>query len=90
MDSNKPAFSDPGNLTFDWSAEFFSVGSAWLTKILAGTKFDMVFSPTGSPHTGEYETWTGCYLTKRGRKAGMTGALLENVAGKALDVIPSA
>jgi len=86
MDSVKPAFSEPGNQTFSWSAEKFYVDGAYLTLLLNGTKFALVFAPTGSPTTAPYETWTGCYLTNVGRDAGMKDGIIEQLKGKALDV----
>jgi hypothetical protein len=91
VDSLKPALSEPGNISFDWSCDRVAVDSqAWLNKLLAGTKFTMVFAPTGSPATAPFETWTGCYVTGWDKSAGMADGILLSVKGKALDVTPTA
>ena len=86
MDNVKPAFSEPGNQSFNWSAEKFYVDGAYLALLLAGEKFTMVFAPTGSASTAPYETWTGCYLTNVGRDAGLKDGIIEQLKGKALDI----
>ena len=90
MESMKPALSEPGNISFDWSCDKLAVDNTLLTKLLAGTKFTIIFTHSGSPPTAPYETWTGCYITGWDKSAGMDDGILESVSGKALDVTPTA
>ena len=90
MESLKPALSEPGNIGFDWSCDKLCVDNQWLTRLLGGTKFTMVFAHSGTPATAPYETWTNCYVTGWDKSAGMTDGILESVKGKALDVVVTA
>lgn len=91
MDATTPALSEPGNITFDWSCDRLAVDDqVWLNRLLNGTKFSLVFAPTGSPPVAPYETWTGCYVTGWDKNSSMADAILLSVKGKALNVTPTA
>jgi hypothetical protein len=51
--------------------------------LLAGTQFDLIFAPEGTPTNGNYETWTNCTILSCERTAGEDGALLEKLSGEA-------
>ena len=57
MDSLSPAIVAPGKQTFTWSAEKLYIDGAYMTLLLNGTEFDIVFAPTGSATQVPYETW---------------------------------
>ena len=86
MDSLTPAIVAPGKHTFNWSAEKFYLDGSWMTLLLNGTEFDIVFAPTGDDETPPYETWSDCVVLKVERTAGETGAVLEKVDGEAKSV----
>jgi hypothetical protein len=87
MDSNDPAVSGPGKRTFTWSAERLFTDKTYLQLLLDGTQFDLVFAPDGSPlNASLYETWNDCTVLSCERKAGETGAVLENVSGESQSV----
>ncbi len=46
MDSLTPAIVAPGKQTFTWSAEKLYIDGAFMTLLLNGTEFDIVFAPT--------------------------------------------
>jgi hypothetical protein len=86
MDSLTPAIVAPGKQTFSWSAEKLYINGAWMTLLLAGTEFDIVFQPAGSYQTAPYETWNDCVVLNVERTAGETGGVLERVDGEATSV----
>ena len=86
MDSLTPAIVAPGKQTFTWSAERLYVNGSWMTLLLAGTEFDIVFAPTGSNTEVPYETWNDCVVLNVERTAGETGGVLEKVDGEATSV----
>ncbi len=58
MDSLQPAVTGSGKQTFTWSMERLYTDDAYLTILLAGTPFDLVYAPRGSPYEStDYETW---------------------------------
>ncbi len=63
----------------------------YLALLMAGTKFNLVFAPQGSPYEStEYETWTNCTILSCERTAGENGAILEKLSGEAEGVTPKA
>jgi hypothetical protein len=86
MDSLTPAIVSPGKQTFNWSAEKLYVDGSWMTLLLNGTEFDIVFAPTGSNTQAPYETWSDCVVLNVERTAGETGGILEKVDGEAKSV----
>jgi hypothetical protein len=86
MDSLIPAIVAPGKQTFNWSAEKLYIDGSWMTLLLNGTEFDIVFAPTGSNTTPPYETWSDCVVLNIERTAGETGGILEKVDGEAKSV----
>ena len=86
MDSLTPAIVAPGKQTFTWSAEKLYVDGSMMTLLLAGTEFDLVFAPTGSPTETPYEEWSDCVILSVERKAGESGGVLESVTGEAKSV----
>ncbi len=83
MDALTPAVSGAGKQTFTWTCERLYTNGAFLTFLLAGTQFDIVFAPTGSSTTTPYETWSNCTITSRSVKAGESGGIIENIEGEA-------
>ena len=86
MDALTPCIVAPGKQSFTWSAEKLYINGSWMTLLLAGTEFDIVFQPAGSYQTAPYETWTDCVVLNVERTAGETGGLLEKVDGEAESV----
>lgn len=86
MDSLSPAIVAPGKQTFTWSAEKLYIDGAYMTLLLNGTEFDIVFAPTGSATQVPYETWTDCVILSVERSAGETGGIIEKVSGEAKGV----
>jgi hypothetical protein len=57
---------------------------------MAGTKFDLIFAPEGTPVTNtQYETWKNCRILKCDRSAAETDGVLEKISGEAEDVTPA-
>lgn len=86
MDSLEPAIVAPGKQTFAWTAEKLYINGEWMTLLLNGTEFDIVFAPTGSNTQAPYETWSDCVVLNVERTAGETGGVLERVDGEAKSV----
>ena len=86
MDSLEPCIVAPGKQTFSWSAEKLYVDGSWMTLLLDGTEFTIVFQPAGSYVSVPYETWSGCVVLNVERTAGETGGVLEKVDGEATSV----
>ena len=86
MDSLLPVIVAPGKQAFSWSAERLYVDGAWMTLLLEGTEFTIVFQPAGSYLDEPYETWSGCVVLNVERTAGETGGVLEKVDGEATSV----
>ena len=86
MDSLTPAIVAPGKQTFNWNAEKFYLDGSWMTLLLNGTEFDIVFAPTGDDETPPYETWSDCVVLNVERTAAETGGILEKVDGEAKSV----
>ena len=86
MDALTPAVVGAGKQTFTWSAERLYVDGTYMSLLLAGTEFDIVFQPSGSYQTAPYEAWTDCVVLNVERTAGETGGVLEKVDGEASDV----
>jgi hypothetical protein len=86
MDALTPAVVGAGKQSFTWSAEKLYVDGSFMTLLLAGTEFDIVFQPSGSYQTAPYETWSDCVVLNVERTAGETGAVLEKVDGEAKSV----
>jgi len=83
MDSLTPAIVAPGKQTFKWTAEKFYLNGSWMTLILAGTEFSMVFQPAGTYKTAPYEEWIGCVVLSVERTAGEAGGIIEKIEGEA-------
>ncbi len=59
MDALTPAVSGAGQQTFTWSMERLFTDDTYIALLLAGTKFNFVFAPQGSPYEAtQYETCT--------------------------------
>jgi hypothetical protein len=86
MDALTPCIVAPGKQTFTWTAEKLYIKGEWMTLLLNGTEFDIVFAPTGSATTPPYETWTDCVVLSVERTAGETGGVIERVEGEAKGV----
>jgi hypothetical protein len=83
MDSLTPAIIAPGKQSFTWTAEKFYLDGSWMTLILAGTEFNMVFQPAGTYKTAPYEEWTECVVLSVERTAGEAGGIIERIQGEA-------
>jgi len=86
MDSLTPCIVAPGKQSFGWSADKLYIDGAWMTLLLGGTEFDIVFQPAGSYETAPYEEWLDCVVLNVERTAGETGGVLEKVDGEATSV----
>jgi len=86
MDALAPCIVAPGKQSFGWSADKLYIDGAWMTLLLAGTEFDIVFQPSGSYMTAPSETWSDCVVLNVERTAGETGGVLEKVDGEATSV----
>jgi hypothetical protein len=89
MDALTPAIVAPGKQSFKWTAEKLYIDGSFMTLLLVGTEFDIVFAPTGSPTQAPYETWTDCVVLSVERTAGETGGVIEKVEGEAESVTVS-
>ncbi len=89
MDDTKPAVSGAGKQTFTWTMERLYTDGSFMTLLLGGTQFDLVFAPTGSSTTAPYETWSNCTITSVERTAGESGGLLEKIEGESEGVVPT-
>ena len=87
MDSLVPAVIGAGKQSFTWSAERLFTDDTYVALLLAGTQFDLVFNPDGTPQDADLaETWTNCTILSCERTAGETGGLLEKISGEAESV----
>jgi hypothetical protein len=90
MDSLSPAVTGAGKQSFAWSMERLFTDHTYIDLLLAGTKFDLVFAPEGSPITStEYETWHDCIILSCERSAGESGGIIEKLSGEAESVTPA-
>ena len=90
MDALTPAVTGAVKQTFTWSMERLFTDETYIALLIAGTKFDLIFAPEGTPTTGtEYETWTNCIILSCERTAGEDGAVLERLSGEAEGVTPA-
>ncbi len=91
IDALTPAVSGAGKQTFTWSMERLFTDETYIALLVAGTKFDLIFAPEGTPTTStEYETWTNCIILSCERIAGKDGAILERLSGEAEGITPVA
>ena len=86
MDSLAPAVTGPGKQSFEWSCERLYTDKTYLALLVAGTKFDLVFSPDGTTVGANNETWKNCTILSCERTAAETGGLLEKISGEAESV----
>ena len=86
MDALTPCIVAPGKQSFSWSADKLYINGAWMTLLLDGTEFEIVFQPAGSYTDAPYEVWSGCVVLNVERTAGETGGVLEKVDGEATGV----
>ena len=86
MDALTPCIVAPGKQSFNWEADKLYINGAWMTLLLAGTEFDLVFQPAGTYVSAPYETWDDCIVLNVERTAGETGGVLEKVSGEATSV----
>ena len=90
MDSLTPALIGSGKQTFTWSMDRLFTDETYIALLKAGTKFDLIFAPEGTPLTStQYETWTNCRILKCDRTAGETDGVLEKISGEAENVTPA-
>jgi hypothetical protein len=90
MDALTPVITAAGKQSFKWSMERLFTDKTYIALLLAGTKFDLIFAPEGTPITStEYETWTNCSILHREVKAGESDGVLENISGEAEGVTPA-
>ena len=89
MDSLTPAVTGAGKQSFAWTCERLFTDSANISLLLAGTKFDLIFAPEGTPLGSVYETWSNCTILSCERTAGESGGLLEKISGEAEGVTPA-
>jgi hypothetical protein len=90
VDSLKPALIGSGKQTFTWSMDRLFTDETYLALLMAGTMFDLIFAPEGTPITNtKYETWKNCRILKCDRSAAETDGVLEKISGEAEDVIPA-
>ncbi len=75
-----------GKQTFHWSAEKLWIDNAYMTLLLAGTEFDLIFAPEGTTPGKAYTTWTDCVVLSCEHTAGENGGVLEKVSGEAESV----
>jgi hypothetical protein len=84
MDSLTPAVTGSGKQTFTWSMERLYTDKTYMALLLAGTKFDLVFAPEGSPYEATaYETWTDCIILSCEHSAAESDGVLEKLSGEA-------
>jgi hypothetical protein len=87
MDSLTPAVTGAGKQSFTWSMERLFTDETYISLLMAGTQFDLIFAPEGTPTTSTaYETWKNCSILKCERSASEDGGLLEKISGEAEDV----
>jgi hypothetical protein len=87
MDALTPAVVGAGKQTFTWSAERLFTDATYIELLLAGTQFDLVFNPDGTPQNAALaEIWGNCTILSSERTAGETGGLLEKISGEAESV----
>jgi hypothetical protein len=90
MDSLTPAVSGAGKQSFAWSMERLFTDKTYLALLIAGTSFDLIFAPEGTPIVGtQYETWHDCVILSCERTAGESGGVLEKISGEAGSVVPA-
>ncbi len=90
MDALTPAITAAGKQTFKWSCDRLFTDSTYMSLLIAGTSFDLIFAPEGTPTSGtKYETWTGCVILHCERKAGEDDGILESISGEATGVTPA-
>ena len=86
MDALTPCIVAPGKQSFNWEADKLYINGAWMTLLLAGTEFDLVFQPAGTYTSVPYETWNDCVVLNVERTAAEAGGVLEKVSGEATTV----
>ncbi len=87
MDSLTPAITAAGKQSFKWGMDRLFTDETYISLLLAGTEFDLIFAPEGTPlGTSKYETWKNCKILHVGRKAGEEDGVLENLTGSAENV----
>jgi len=87
MDSLTPAVTGSGKQSFTWSMDRLFTDETYLSLLMAGTQFDLIFAPEGTPlNSSKYETWKNCSILKCERTASEDGGLLEKISGEADDV----
>ena len=90
MDSLTPAVIGAGKQSFAWSAERLFTDATYLDLLIAGTSFDLIFAPEGTPIVGtQFETWHDCVILSCERTAGESGGVLEKISGEAASVVPA-
>ena len=86
MDALTPCIVAPGKQSFNWEADKLYINGAWMTLLLDGTEFELVFQPAGTYTQVPHEVWNGCIVLNVERTAGETGGVLEKVSGEATSV----
>jgi hypothetical protein len=83
MDSLQPVIIGAGKQSFKWSCDRLYTDKTYLSLLLAGTKFDLVFAPEGDDESNKMETWKNCTILHCERKAAQDDGLLESISGEA-------
>jgi hypothetical protein len=87
MDSLEPALIAAGKQAFTWTIEKLYTNGEWMSMLLDGTEFSLVFQPAGAYLDAPYEEWNNCVVLNVERKAGEAGGLLEFITGETRAVV---
>jgi hypothetical protein len=89
VDAAAPALLSSGNQTYTFTLKKLKVDGSMLTLLLAGTKFTVVATPTGSPPTASYTTLTNCIITDYNDDYPASGGILQDVSGEGISALPT-
>jgi hypothetical protein len=83
MDSVSPALLESGKQSYSWSVDRVYTDETYALLLKAGTLFDIIFSPVGTPLGANYMTLHDCIITGVDHSAGESGAVSERMSGEA-------
>lgn len=83
MDSVSPALLASGKQSYSWSCDRVYIDETYALLLKAGTVFDIIFSPVGTPLGANYVTLHDCIITSVEQSAGESGAVAERMSGEA-------